>query len=70
MSFIYATVHHVKGDQVMWTGFYEWLFPEPQPATEEAAGWLAGELSKPISDLRRDLHELIGADEDKKERAA
>lgn len=43
----------------MWTGFYEWLFPEPQPATEQAAGWLAGELGKPAVDLRRELRELI-----------
>lgn len=53
----------------MWTQFYDWLFPEARPATEEAAGWLAGELGKPIVDLRYDLHRLL-TDTDEQEDAA
>lgn len=63
MIFVHATVRHVKGDQVMWTEFYEWLFPEPQPATKEAAGWLAGELSRPVIDLKQELSLLFDLDE-------
>lgn len=49
----------------MWTEFYGWLFPEPQPATEEAAGWLAGELSRPAIDIQRELLALFEPEDQK-----